>query len=211
MPWIKTLPSGPYQTNAFLIGADDSDEAVLIDAPPQCNNAVQTALAEAGRHLAGLLITHAHFDHILDVSIFSSQGIPVYAHKDSVPEIENPQTLGLVPTPDGGFPGGKVSVLVSGGESLNLAGLDFKIFEVPGHADGSLAFYCPSEALCFVGDVIFRGSIGRTDLPGGDFDILAESIQTAIYTLDDDTELFPGHGPSTRVGTEKRTNPYVRG
>lgn len=211
MSWIKTFPSGPFQTNAFLVGADYSNEAVLIDAPPQCQEAVQAALAEDGRHLAAVLITHAHFDHILDTVEFSDQGIPIYAHKDSVAEIENPQTLGLIPTPEGGFPGAKVSVRISGGESLNLAGLEIKVFEVPGHANGSLAFYCPSESACFIGDLIFQGSIGRTDLPGGDFDILAESIQTAIYTLDDDTTLFPGHGPSTTVGTEKRTNPYVRG
>lgn len=211
MPWIKTIPSGPFQTNAFLIGAEDSDEAVLIDAPPQCHGEVEATLKEAGRSLAAVLITHAHFDHILDVSIYSSEGIPIYAHADSVAEIENPQTLGLIPTPEGGFPGGKVSVIISGGESLKLAGLKFKVFEVPGHANGSLAFYCPAESVCFLGDLVFRGSIGRTDLPGGDFDILAESVQTAIYTLDDDTTLFPGHGPSTTVGMEKRTNPYVRG
>lgn len=211
MPWIKTIPSGPFQTNAFLIGKDDSDEALLIDAPPQCHKAVQAALAEDGRHLAAVLITHAHFDHILDTVEYSDKGIPIYAHKDSVAEIENPQTLGLIPTPDGGFPGGKVTEQITGGDSLNLAGLEIKVFEVPGHANGSLAFFFPAESTCFVGDLIFQRSIGRTDLPGGDFDTLAESIQTAIYTLDDDTVLFPGHGPSTTVGVEKRTNPYVRG
>ncbi|MCK5734865.1 MAG: MBL fold metallo-hydrolase, partial [Spirochaetaceae bacterium] len=98
-----------------------------------------------------------------------------------------------------------------GGESINLAGVDISVLEVPGHSDGSLAFFIPAYNACFPGDVIFQGSIGRTDLPGGDFDVLAESIKTALYTLDDATALFPGHGPSTSVGSEKTSNPYVRG
>jgi hydroxyacylglutathione hydrolase len=211
MPWIKTIPSGPFETNAFLVGADDSDEAVLIDAPPQCRDKVKAELAEAGRSLTAVLITHSHFDHILDAGLFSAEDVPLYAHRDAVDGIENPQTLGLIPTPDGGFTGGSVARQISGGETLKIAGLEFLVLEVPGHSDGSLAFHCPALSICFSGDLVFRGSVGRTDLPGGDFDVLAESIQTAIYTMNDDTVLYPGHGPSTSVGGEKRSNPYVRG
>jgi hydroxyacylglutathione hydrolase len=143
--------------------------------------------------------------------LFSKDGIPLYAHRDAVEGVENPQTLGLIPTPDGGFPGGSVTRQISGGETLKIAGLEFLVLEVPGHSDGSLAFHCPALSICFPGDLVFRGSVGRTDLPGGDFDVLAESIQTAIYTMNDDTVLYPGHGPSTSVGGEKRSNPYVRG
>lgn len=211
MLWIKTIPSGPYQTNAFLAGAEDSEEAVLIDAPPECYQAVMAELAREGRRLTAVLITHAHFDHILDAALFTRDGIPIYAHKDAVADIESPQTLGLVPTPDGGFPGGKVTRILTGGDVLSLAGLELKVMETPGHANGSLTFCCTGGPVCFPGDLIFKGSVGRTDLPGGDFDILAESIQTSVYKMSDDTILFPGHGPSTSVGSEKRTNPYVRG
>ncbi len=211
MPLIKTLPSGPFQTNAYLISADNSNDAVLIDAPPDCYDAVMTALESKGWTLAAVLITHPHFDHTLDTGRFSEDGIPVYAHPDAVADIENPETLGMIPTPEEGFPGGSVSNQVSGGSRVVIGGMDVEVLEVPGHSDGSLAFHFPDFSACFPGDVIFQGSIGRTDLPGGDFGILAESIKTAIYTLDDNSVLYPGHGPSTSVGREKNSNPFVKG
>ncbi len=211
MPWIKTITSGPFETNAFLIGADDTDDAVLIDTPPDCYDTVKGALEGAGRRLTAVLMTHSHFDHTLDAFLFSREDIPIYSHPDAVSGIENPETLGLIPAPDSGFPGGGVTNTAVGGDTLSLAGLDIKVLEVPGHSPESLAFHIPADAVCFLGDLVFRGSVGRTDLPGGDFDVLAESIQTAIYSLDDDTVLYPGHGPSTSVGSEKRSNPYVRG
>lgn len=211
MPWIKTIPSGPFETNAYLIGADDSNDAVLIDTPPDCYEAVKGALEGAGRRLIAVLMTHSHFDHTLDAVLFSKEDIPIYSHPDAVIGIENPETLGLIPTPDSGFPGGAVTNTASGGDVLSLAGLEIKVLEVPGHSPGSLAFHVTADAVCFPGDLIFRGSVGRTDLPGGDFGVLVESIQTVIYSMDDDTVLYSGHGPSTTVGSEKRSNPYVRG
>jgi len=210
MIWLKVLPSGPFQTNAFLLGADDSDEAVLIDAPPECFTEVQNVLVSTGRHLVAVLITHPHFDHILDARWFFEEGIPVYAHSDAVEDIEQPETLGLVPAPEGGYPGARVNHRISGGELLSLAGLELSVLEVPGHSPGSLAFSIPDSKVCFPGDVIFRGSIGRTDLPGGDFEVLAGSIRTAIYSLDDATVLYPGHGPETTVAREKKSNPFVK-
>ena len=210
MPWIKTLPSGPFQTNAYLVGTDDSDEAVLIDAPPDCYSPVIKVLEGAGRRLSAVLITHPHFDHTLDAGRFSEDNIPIYAHPDAVSDIENPETLGMIPTPDGGFPGGVVTNQISGGSILKLAGMELSVLEVPGHSNGSLAFHIPALSVCFPGDVIFQSSIGRTDLPGGDFEILAESIKTAIYTLEDATVLYPGHGPATSVGREKDSNPFVK-
>ena len=210
MIWLKILPCGPFQTNAFLVGAEDSDEAVLIDAPPDCYTDVQKVLGSAGRRLSAVLITHPHFDHTLDTHRFSGNDIAVYAHPDAADDIENPETLGLIPEPDGGFPGGRVTDMISGGEHLSLAGLEFDVLEVPGHSPGSLAFSIPDAEICFPGDVIFQDSIGRTDLPGGDFETLASSIRTALYTLEDSTVLYPGHGPKTSVEREKRSNPFVK-
>ena len=210
MPWIKTIPSGPFQTNAYLVGTDDSNQAVLIDAPPDCYPAVKKVLEGAGRHLSAVLITHPHFDHTLDTGRFTEDHIPVYAHPDAVVDIENPETLGMIPTPEGGFPGGDVTNLISGGSTLKIAGMEISVLEVPGHSNGSLAFHIPEFSACFPGDVIFQSSIGRTDLPGGDFKTLAESIKTAIYTLEDVTVLYPGHGPETSVGREKNSNPFVK-
>jgi len=210
MIWLKVLPSGPFQTNAFLAGAEISDEAILIDAPPDCYAEVQNVLGSTGRQLSAVLITHPHFDHTLDARRFTKAGIPVYAHPDAASDIEKPETLGLIPTPDGGFPGARLTDMISGGEKLNLAGLNIEVLEVPGHSPGSLAFSIPGSKVCFPGDVIFQGSIGRTDLPGGDFEILAMSIRTALYTLDDATVLYPGHGPETTVVREKKSNPFVK-
>lgn len=209
MLWLEILPSGPFQTNACLLAAEESDEAILIDAPPECYSEVQRILRAAGRKLAAVLITHPHFDHTLDAGMFSRDGIPVYAHPDAVRDIARPETLGLIPTPEGGFPGAEVTNTIMGGELLRLAGLEISILEVPGHSPGSLAFSVPGEKVCFPGDVIFQGSVGRTDLPGGDFALLAESIRTAIYSLDDETVLYPGHGEETQVGREKEFNPFV--
>lgn len=209
MSWIRTIPSGPFQTNAYLCGSDEGTEVLLIDAPPGALKPVQEALAESSRKLTALIITHPHFDHTLDAPVFSNSGITVYAHPEAIDGIQHPQTLGLIPEPAGGFPSCGDIVTLPIGESLKLAGLDFMVFDVPGHSNGSVALY--TDGHCFVGDVIFRGSVGRTDLPGGDFDTLAESIQNRLYTLPEDTLLYPGHGPISSVGEEKRSNPFVRG
>ena len=211
MPYLKHIVAGPFGTNCFLIGADGSGEAVLIDAPPDCRSEVMRILAADGRTLTALLITHPHFDHTLDAGAFAADGVPLYAHVDAEEGIRLPDTLGIVPSPPKGLPEGATIRLLAGGDGTEAAGLPLRCLDVPGHSHGSLAFHAPSMGACFVGDVIFRGSIGRTDLPGGDFDRLAESIQNALYVLDDETVLYPGHGPDTTVGHEKRSNPYVRG
>ena len=206
---IRTIPAGPFMTNAYLVGPTDGEQMTLIDAPPDSEAAVQRVLDELGRTLAAVVITHPHFDHTLDASLFSAQQVPIYAHSDAVEGIRHPQTLGLVADPPGGFPeSGDITPLIPGA-SLELAGMDFRVLEVPGHSDGSVALYLDGH--CFVGDVIFAGSIGRTDLPGGSMEVLTESIVSQIYTLPDETILYPGHGPETDVGTEKHTNPFVRG
>jgi glyoxylase-like metal-dependent hydrolase (beta-lactamase superfamily II) len=211
MSLIKTITSGPFQTNCWLIGPDNNTEVILIDAPPDCYAQVKRFLENEKRSLAAVLITHPHFDHVLDTPFFAREGVPVYAHEDAVSGIVEPETLGMMDPPPGGFPDGGVSNLIAGGTVLHLAGLAIDVREVPGHSAGSLAFYFAKEKVCFVGDVLFHGSIGRTDLPGGDFDLLAESIQTQLYSLGDDVLIHPGHGSVTSVGYEKRSNPFVRG
>ena len=196
-------------TNAFLAGPEDGDAMILIDAPPDCAAAVRKELERLGRELAAVVITHPHFDHTLDAAAFSARELPVYAHPDAVEGIRHPQTLGLVPEPPDGFPERGEIRLLEPGTVLELAGMDLRVLNVPGHSDGSVALYL--EGHCFVGDVIFAGSVGRTDLPGGSMEVLAESIVSQIYTLPDDTVLHPGHGPDTTVGREKHSNPFVRG
>ncbi len=206
--WIKAIPAGPFGTNAYLFGQEDSSETVLIDTPPGSYNEIMTELSKRQRELTAVIITHPHFDHTLDAPIFSNAGITLYAHPEAISGIQKPETLGLIPEPEGGFPEcGEIRSLKID-EIIQLAGMDLESLNVPGHSDGSVAISLSGH--CFVGDVIFQGSVGRTDLPGGNFDVLEESIQTKIYTLPDDTMLYPGHGPVTSVGAEKRSNPFVR-
>jgi len=210
MHFVETITCGPFETNAYLIGKKGSLDMLLVDAPPGSYEIVPQTLKEKARVIA-LLITHPHFDHVLDAGFFARDGIPLFAHSDAVFGIEKPDTLDLMPQSGDDLPAAKVTNLISDGSHLHLADLDIEVIEAPGHSPGSLAFSIPLASACFVGDVLFQKSIGRTDLPGGNFDMLAESIQTKIYTLPDDVIVYPGHGPTTTVGYEKRSNPYVRG
>ncbi len=205
---IETMAAGLFQTNCYLLSLRGSEDAILIDTPPDCGAMVDAALKRLGKRLEAVIITHPHFDHTLDAGVFTRRGIAVYAHFDALEGVRNPQTLGLIPTPKGGFPEtGEILALEPGGK-IELAGMNLELRDVPGHSDGSLAIYVPGH--CFVGDAIFAGSVGRTDLPGGDMQVLAESILSQIYTLPDDTVLYPGHGPATTVAREKSSNPFVR-
>jgi len=211
MTFIRILTCGVLETNAYLFGLDTDKGVILLDAPQGCFDRVRAVLGETGRRLEAVFITHAHFDHIQDIGYFAETSTPIYAHSALQNEIANPQDFDMIGLPSYEHPKGEISVLLAGGDKVSVAGLEIKVLEVPGHTGDSLAYYIPSHSLCFVGDLIFRDSVGRTDLPGGDFDQLAESIQTKIYSLDDSTIIYPGHGPSTRVGSEKRSNPFVRG
>jgi len=211
MPFIKSLTCGVLETNAYLFGLDTDKRVILLDAPQGCFDRVSAVLEETECRLEAVFITHAHFDHIQDLGYFAENNTPIYAHSASRDGIANPQIFDMIGRPNYEYPKGKISVLLEGGDSVSVAGLEIEVLEVPGHTPDSLAYYIPSYSLCFVGDLIFRDSVGRTDLPGGDFDQLAESIQTKIYSLDDSTIIYPGHGPSTKVGSEKRSNPFVRG
>ncbi|RLW70770.1 MAG: hypothetical protein B6D68_00430 [spirochete symbiont of Stewartia floridana] len=210
MPYLRTFTSGLFETNSFLIGAESSREAVLIDTPPDSYDKVNAALRKDGRTIAAIMITHPHFDHVVDVSKYASKDLPLVALAEAVGGIATPDDMGLLTKESGSLPGAEVTHVVSGADRLNFAGLEFEVFEVPGHCVGSAAFHVKSESLCFVGDLIFRGAIGRSDFPGGDFDVLIESIHRCIYTLSNKTMLLSGHGPSTDVGTEKRENPFTR-
>ncbi len=211
--WLRTLPCGALETNAYLCGRKEGREAVLVDAPPDSVGPVQSALAEFGRELSALIVTHPHFDHVLDAAAFSALGVPVYAHGDAVEGIQSPDTMGFFPQPPGGFPRCAAIETLPLESDVSLGGLTFRVLDVPGHSEGSVALFLDSaeHPLCFVGDLVFRRSVGRTDLPDASFDTLVRSIREKIYSLPDHTVLLPGHGPATDVAFEKRYNPFVPG
>jgi hydroxyacylglutathione hydrolase len=206
---IEILPAGPLETNAYLIINKESKEIIAVDAGPEAFFVIQEEIEKNGWNLKALLITHPHWDHILDVHKFVDLGVPVYAHKDAIEPIENPEIQKAMFLPGMNFTPGKVDNQLSHDESLNLCGMRIEVRDTPGHSPGSLIFYFPDGGCCFTGDVIFDSSVGRTDLPGGDSEALKRSILNQIYTLPDETILYPGHGSSTLVGKEKISNPFI--
>lgn len=207
---LHVLPAGPIQTNAYLLTVEERGEAVLIDAPGGIWPIVAPLLADQKCRLVELWLTHGHWDHTQGAAeIVRQTHALVLAHPDDRVMIEQPEImerfmgerLDLEPV--------HVDRWIKGGEHLSSLGADVEVRHVPGHCPGNVLFYFAAQRLAFVGDALFNGSIGRTDLPGGDFDALERSIRTQIYTLPDETVVFPGHGPDTTVGREKATNPYV--
>lgn len=161
--------------------------------------------------MAALLVTHGHWDHIGDLGVLGNDGVTVYAHPGDREWIENPGVMAAFMPPGLSIPPGRVDRWVEEGDAWEWAGRRIEVRHVPGHAPGNILFYFPSLAAAFVGDALFQGGVGRFDLPGGDWPTLEASIRERIYTLPDDTTVYPGHGPATSVGDEKRSNPFVRG
>ncbi|MDQ8183995.1 MBL fold metallo-hydrolase [Pelagicoccus sp. SDUM812002] len=209
---VRIIPAGSIQTNAFLISDPECGEAILIDAPNDVCEFVDPALAEDGCELKALLLTHGHYDHIGGVATFADRGVPLYGHKADRGMFENPECMrSYAYPPDLELRGFAIDHWVEDGTKLTFLGLDCEVRHVPGHCPGNVLFYFPAAKAAFVGDALFAGGIGRTDLPGGSFKELERSIRERIYTLPKETSVLPGHGPNTTVGEEISSNPYVSG
>ncbi|MCD8483978.1 MAG: MBL fold metallo-hydrolase [Verrucomicrobia bacterium] len=202
-----TLP--PIGTNSYLLIPPESEGAILVDAPLNSFATVEKVLVQTGRKLSALLLTHGHWDHTLDGWRFNQAGIPVYAHRGDDLLLSQPEAMSAFSIPGLKMQPVHVDHWVKGDDRIAIAGMDWEVRAVPGHSPGSVLFWCEQAQLAFVGDALFAGSVGRTDLPGGDFAELETSIRTQIYTLPPATRVFPGHGPETSVGTEMQSNPYV--
>ncbi len=207
---IDVLPAGPIETNAYLL-TSSSGESLLVDAPPDVEGAVRDFLKRRGSNLSGILVTHGHWDHIGDLGNFREDDVTIYAHPGDREWIENPGVMAAFMPPGLNVKPGRVDRWVEDGEVIEAAGVTIEIRHVPGHAPGNILFYFPALGAAFVGDALFRGGVGRFDLPGGDWDALENSIRKRIYTLSDETAIYSGHGPATTVGVEKASNPFVRG
>ena len=208
---IHILPSGPISTNAYLLTAPEKGEAVLIDAPGDIWDHVQPILAREKCRLVELWITHGHWDHTQGgAGVVRASGAVVRAHAADRILIENPGVMKAFAGMEFKMEPLKVDHWVEAGDTLAALGTTAEVRFVPGHCPGSVLFYFAREDAAFVGDALFKGSIGRTDFPGSDFAVLAKSIRTQIYTLPDVTRVYAGHGPPTTVGEEKKDNPYVR-
>lgn len=202
---VRALALGPVQTNCYLVGA--GREAVVID-PGWDADAILAEARSAELTIAAIFLTHGHFDHIGAVAdVQEALHVPLIAHAREIDLLNVKGGADLfgfkirsVPLPDR---------LVAHGETIEIGALKFEVRYVPGHTVGHVAFVAHESRSAFVGDVLFAGSIGRTDLPGGDYDTLIASITDQLLTLPDDFKVYPGHGPPTTIGVERRTNPFL--
>lgn len=205
---IRRLVVGPFQSNCYLVRAPQSRSAVTID-PGAEPDRIESALQSWGAELEAILLTHAHLDHVGAVGALSSgRSVPVFLHPDDLPLYRaaprQAEAFGLradtPPEPDREL---------RHGERVDVAGLSFAVRHAPGHSPGGVVLVGDEHA--FVGDCVFAGSIGRTDLPGGDPGRLLRSIREQILTLPEETVLLSGHGPETTVGREAASNPFLTG
>ncbi|MEM0967093.1 MAG: MBL fold metallo-hydrolase [Verrucomicrobiota bacterium] len=206
---VKILPLGPVQTNAFLLVKNG--EAILIDSPMGSYEAVTNLLKTKEIALVALWLTHGHWDHTSDAFRFQKDGVPLAGHVEDRELFENPSIMSSFIMPGIPLEPVKIDSWIDEGSSPMDWDEPVEVRHVPGHCPGNILFFFPNQGACFSGDAIFAQGIGRYDLPGGDFAVLEKSIREKIYTLPDETEIYPGHGPVTSVREEKRRNPYVRG
>lgn len=200
---------GPVQTNAYLIADSESGAAAVID-PAWEGETIRLEAERRGWRVEQVWVTHAHFDHIGGLAdlVRGLDPLPVIAlHPLERPlwEMGGGASLfgfSLPPLPS-------PTLDLMHGQTLTLGSLTFEVRHAPGHTPGLCVFYCAQAGVCFCGDLIFQGSVGRTDLPGGSWQALVESIRTQIFTLPEATRLLSGHGEETTVGEEKMFNPFV--
>jgi hydroxyacylglutathione hydrolase len=198
---------GPVAENCFLFRQDGAKEALIVD-PGEEAPKLLGAIDELGLELQAILLTHTHFDHIGAVApVAKATGAPVYCPKLEVPVLQD--IMSFVPWEGfGPFESWDPEETVEGGEQLQLAGFEIDVVFTPGHSPGHVT-YAVEDAL-FSGDVLFEGSVGRTDLPGGDWAVLSRSIESLLDRYPDEQRVFPGHMGLTTLGRERATNPFLR-
>ena len=208
---IRILELPPIGTNAYLLINEETKEAALFDAPYGAKVEIGKLLERFGATLKGVWLTHGHWDHMLDAHEYNQDGVPVYAHKADEMLINKPNLMATFSIPGMTFNSATIDGYLEHGQELKILGQDVKIAHVPGHSPGSVAFIFTELKWVISGDVVFAGSVGRTDFPGCSHETLMKSIEDHILTLADDFILYPGHGPKTTVGSERALNPFIRG
>lgn len=206
---FQMMQVGPLGVNCYIVGDEKTREVVVIDPgghARQINETVENLRAR----VRGIIVTHAHFDHVMGVEALKrATGAPLYVGADEKAMFENMEAQGktfgiaVPPLPD-------PEHWVNEGEVIRAGNFELQVLNVPGHSPGSIALYNAENGVVFVGDVLMRGTIGRTDFEGGSMDELLRSIRTKLYTLPDATQVYSGHGPMTTIGEEKRMNPFTQ-
>jgi hydroxyacylglutathione hydrolase len=207
---LETLTVGPFHENCYVIGDQETGTGAVVDPGDEAAR-IALAVEQTNLEIGQILITHAHIDHVGAVAaLVDEYACPVLMHAEAEPMLKQLPTQALMM----GLKFGKVPTVnryVGDEEVLEVGNLKLKSLYTPGHAPGHLAFYVESEALVLSGDALFAGSVGRTDLFGGSIDLLMRSIDERLLTLPDETKVYPGHGPETTIGDERRHNPFLQG
>jgi glyoxylase-like metal-dependent hydrolase (beta-lactamase superfamily II) len=206
---IVSFTLGPVQTNAYLVADSDTKEAVVID-PAWDGHIILAEAQKRGWRIGHLWYTHAHFDHIGGAGAIADALNPL----PLVALHPNDHVLWRAGGGGAAFgfdidPGPEPTIDFVHGQIMKLGSYEFEVRFTPGHSKGHCILYVESESICFCGDLIFNGSVGRTDLPGGDWETLVKSIKDHVFTMPDEVRLLSGHGPETSVGNEKTSNPFV--
>lgn len=209
---IVSFTLGPAQTNAYLLGDPASGLAVVID-PAWDGEHLLASASQRGWRVGQIWLTHAHFDHLGGAAALADnagQMVPVALHPADHPlwQVHGGGALFGITEFD---PGPEPTVDLADGMQLQLGPVTFQVRHAPGHSPGHVMFHCQALGALFCGDLIFAGSVGRVDLPGGNMEQLMASIRRHVLTLPDDTRLLPGHGPETTVGRERASNPFLVG
>lgn len=202
------------QTNCYLIASGEGSMAVAVDAPPDPDAITRLAKAH-DLTVVALLLTHGHVDHAGGAgAVNRATAASVYVHRDDDfltldPTAQMKSLFGMVPPGD--FAPPEEITDLHHGQHLHLAGIDFEVRHTPGHTPGHCCFLIENEGVLMSGDQLFRGSVGRTDLPGGSWKDLISSMNEQVLTLPDEVRVLPGHGPETTIGFERRSNPFLTG
>ena len=207
---VRMLTVGPVQENCFIVRAQGSDRAVIVDPGEESDRILETVSALGIDKVEAILLTHTHFDHVGAVApVARATRAVVYC-----PELEREvlaNIMDYVPWPGfGPFESYEADETVGGGETLELAGLSFEVLFTPGHSPGHVTYALREEDALFSGDVLFQGSVGRVDLPGGDWPTLLSSIDSLVQAFPEQATVYPGHMGITTLGRERATNSFLR-
>jgi glyoxylase-like metal-dependent hydrolase (beta-lactamase superfamily II) len=206
---IETFPVGPLQCNCTLLGDEQAGEAIVIDPGDEVGR-IHRRLTELGLKLKQILVTHAHIDHVGGaLRLKRLTGAPILLNENDLPLLKMMEMqagwLGIA-TPETAPPDDPLT----DGLVVGLASCPATVLHTPGHTQGSVCLHFAPLNLLVAGDTLFAGSIGRTDLPGGNFDQILDSIGSRLLALPDETKVLPGHGPATTIGAERNSNPFLR-
>jgi hydroxyacylglutathione hydrolase len=206
---VRMFTVGPVQENCFVVRAPSASSAVIVDPGEEADRLTQGLENLGIETVDAILVTHTHFDHVGAVApVAKATGAPVYCPRLETPVLAN--IMDYVPWPGfGPFESYEADHAVGGGERLELAGLEVEVIFTPGHSPGHVTYAIPAHAALFSGDVLFQGSVGRVDLPGGDWPTLRSSIESLLDRFPDETTVYPGHMGITTLGRERTSNPFL--